>query len=161
MEFILNNIKIGDMIVRKKGIITTHYMIYLGIRNGLHMVAENQLGYGVRIVSLIEGLNGNSILRIEPFKGQEYHRMYVWSYVETLLGKAYNLISFNCEHFARLIADGKVNSKQVEVGSKIALTGGLTLVTIGAAKSNKILMWVGILTTLGGFIGQSAQRNKS
>lgn len=155
----LSSLKIGDLIVRAKGIVTTHYLVYLGKRLGVHMVAENQRGHGVRIVTLDEALNGNSIIRFEPFGGQEHERNMVHERVNSLLGKAYDLIAFNCEHFARLIAEGKLESKQVKKASDVAITGGLGLLALGASKKNKALMWVGGLATLAGVLGHFSQRN--
>lgn len=160
-HFNIHSIRVGDMIVRSKGVFSTHYMVYLGVQSGEHMVAENQLGFGVRIISLSEATKNNTINRIEPFKGSEYERGFVWQRVNQLLGQAYDLIAFNCEHFARFVAEGKVESKQVETASNIALAGGFSLLTIGAAKNNKDLLWLGGLMALAGAIGHFAQRNNS
>lgn len=155
----LSSLKIGDLIVRAKGIVSTHYLVYLGKKLCVHMVAENQLGHGVRIVTLDEALNGNNIIRFEPFGGQEHERMMVHERVNNLLGKTYNLIAFNCEHFARLIAEGKVESKQVKKASNAAIVLGLGLLAIGASKGNKALMWLAGLFLLLGALGHFSQRN--
>jgi hypothetical protein len=160
-HFNIHSIRVGDMIVRSKGVFSTHYMVYLGVQNGDHMVAENQLGFGVRIISLSEATKNNTINRIEPFKGAEHERGFVGQRVNQFLGQAYDLIAFNCEHFARLVAEGKVESKQVKNASNIALAGGLSLLTVAASKNNKDLMWLGGIMALAGAIGYFAQRNNS
>jgi hypothetical protein len=160
-NFNIHSTRVGDMIVRSKGVFSTHYMVYLGVQNGEHMVAENQLGFGVRIISLSEATKNNTINRIEPFKGAEHERGFVWQRVNQLLGQAYDLIAFNCEHFARLVAEGKVESKQVKNASNIALASGLGLLTVAASKNNKGLMWLSGLMALAGAIGHFAQRNNS
>jgi hypothetical protein len=158
-HFNIHSIRVGDMIVRSKGVFSTHYMVYLGAQNGDHMVAENQLGFGVRIISLSEATKNNTINRVEPFKGSEHDREFVWTRVNQLLGQAYDLVAFNCEHFARLVAEGKVESTQVKNASNIALASGLGLLTVAASKNNKDLMLLGGLMALAGAIGHFAQRS--
>src|SRR5688572_609041 len=99
----LNTLRTGDLIVRQKGPFSTHFLVYIGIQNGVHVVAENQTGVGVRFTTLKEALAGNVIKRFEPFGGTETQRKLVVIKVNEILGKAYDLIVFNCEHFARWI----------------------------------------------------------
>jgi len=60
----ISNLKIGDLIVRQKGPFSTHFMVYVGIQNGIPMVAENQNDVGVRFNSLKNALAGNVIKRL-------------------------------------------------------------------------------------------------
>lgn len=109
------NLKIGDRVVREKGIVSKHHGIYAGIDNGRAWVAENQRGNGVQYITLSEFLlgNENTLTRIERFKQSEYERQNVISRINALLGKPYDLVNFNCEHFAELIQTGNIQSRQV------------------------------------------------
>ncbi len=123
----ISNLKIGDLIVRQKGPFSTHFMVYVGIQNGIPMVAENQNDVGVRFNSLKNALAGNVIKRFEKFGGTEAQRRLVIPRIKNLLGKSYDLIIFNCEHFARYIASGNAESKQVDNIAKIAIGSGSLL----------------------------------
>ncbi len=147
------NLKIGDLIVRSKGLISTHYMVYVGMQNGVRMVAENQIGEGVRYKTLSEAIRGQGIVRFEKFGGKDYERTLVIPRINKLLGKSYNLIAFNCEHFSRWIATGKLESKQVEKASNVALTTGTLMLT----SRNKTLQTLGVVSLLLGIIGHVSQ----
>jgi hypothetical protein len=149
----IDTLKIGDLIVRQKGPFSTHYIVYIGIKNGIKMVAENQVGFGVRIVPLIEALACNSIKRFEPFGGSEYDRRMVMSRIEPLIGKAYDLVVFNCEHFARWISKGKFESKQVKTTSNIFLVSGLAMLLA----KNKVVRAFGLFLIILGGIGHLSQ----
>src|SRR4051812_12228632 len=110
----LNTLRTGDLIVRQKGPTSTHYIVYIGYEHGEQIVAENQTGVGVRYTTLKQALAFNIVKRVEPFKGSETERLRVIPAINKLLGKRYDLINFNCEHFARLVTTGKVESKQVK-----------------------------------------------
>jgi hypothetical protein len=150
----LLTIRIGDLIIRKKGPFSTHYMVYIGWHNGIELVAENQIGVGVRYVSLQEALAGNSIKRFEKFGGTEAQRQTVISRINAMLGKAYDLMVFNCEHFARWIANGKTESKQVKTASTLAITAGAAML---AHKSDavKVIGGISIFAGLMGHLSQS------
>lgn len=120
----LNTLKTGDLIVRQKGPFSTHYIVWIGWQNGVHIVAENHNGHGVRYTSLEEALAGNPIKRFEKFGGTEAQRHLVISEIDKMLGKTYDLIVFNCEHFARWISTGKIESKQVKIASNLFLVAG-------------------------------------
>lgn len=149
----LSHLKIGDLIVRAKGIFSTHYMVYIGIQNGNILVAENQNGFGVRYVTLNEALKGNAILRFEKFGGTEYERRFVVSKINGMLGRAYDLVAFNCEHFARMISHGKPKSKQVETTSNLAIIAGTGLIS----SKNKTLQSFGMLAIVSGIIAKIVQ----
>lgn len=53
-------------------------------------------------------------------------------------GKTYNLISNNCEHFARFIYYGKSKSKQVDNALNIAITS-LTTLGVGIATATAVV----------------------
>lgn len=149
----LNTIRIGDLIVRQKGPFSTHYMVYIGWQNGTQVVAENQIGIGVRYVSLTEALAGNSIKRFEKFGGTEAQRQSVISRINAKLGKAYDLVVFNCEHFAREVSTGKIESKQVRTASTLAITAGAAMLT---HKSDAVKV-IGGLSIFAGVVGHLSQ----
>ncbi|WP_445454965.1 hypothetical protein [Flavobacterium sp. HNIBRBA15423] len=149
----LSHLRTGDLIVRAKGIFSTHYMVYIGIQNGQIIVAENQNGFGVRYVILAEALKGNMILRTEKFGGTEFDRQYVVGNINRILGKAYDLIAFNCEHFARMISQGMPKSKQVDTTSNIAILSGLGMMS----SKNKTTQNLGLTSLILGIIGKIAQ----
>ena len=149
----INTLKTGDLIVRQKGPFSTHYIVWIGWQNGIQLVAENQRGLGVRYTSLQEALAGNSIKRFEKFGGTEVQRQLVVPKIKNLLGKSYDLMVFNCEHFARWIATGKIESKQVRTASTIAITAGLSLL----ASKNDAVKVVGVLGIIAGFVGHISQ----
>jgi hypothetical protein len=153
MNMDINTLKTGDLIVRQKGPFSTHYIVWIGWQNGIQLVAENQRGIGVRYTSLQEALAGNSIKRFEKFGGTEVQRQLVVPKIKNLLGKSYDLMVFNCEHFARWIATGKIESKQVRTASTIAITAGLSLL----ASKNDAVKVVGVLGIIAGFVGHVSQ----
>ena len=149
----LSHLKTGDLIVRAKGIFSTHYMVYIENREGTIIVAENQNGFGVRYVTLAEALKGNAIVRFEKFGGGDFERTTVVSKINTILGKSYDLVAFNCEHFARMISYGKPKSKQVETTSHIAILSGLGMMS----SKNETVQTLGFLSLAIGIIGKIAQ----
>jgi hypothetical protein len=85
-----STLRIGDIIVREKGIFSTHYIIYLG----KNLVAENQINTGVRITSLTNALRGNAIKRIEKFSGTDTQRRFVYPRIKRVLGKSLRFSHF-------------------------------------------------------------------
>lgn len=149
----LNHLKTGDLIVRAKGIFSTHYMVYIGIQNGQIVVAENQNGFGVRYVTIAEALKGNMIIRTEKFGGTELDRQHVVYKINSILGKPYDLVAFNCEHFARMISHGKPKSSQVETTSTLALFAGMGML----GSKNETIQTFGFASLFLGIIGKIAQ----
>lgn len=150
----ISNLKIGDLIVRQKGPLSTHFMVYVGMDNGVQMVAENQSGVGVRFTSLANALAGNVIKRFEKFGGTDAQRSLVIPRIKNLLGENYNLVVFNCEHFARWIANGKIESKQVKIASNVAIVGGAAML----ASNNGAMKVLGVISIISGIIGHASQR---
>lgn len=111
-----NNLRIGDRLVREKGVFSKHHGIYVGIHNGIPYVAENQINIGVQYITLEAFLlgNENKLTRIERFTGSEEIRNNIIPRINKLIGSNYDLVAFNCEHFAEYIQTGKPASKQVK-----------------------------------------------
>jgi hypothetical protein len=108
-------LQLGDRLVRDKGVFSKHHGIYVGVHNNIPLVAECQAQKGVQYVALCDFLlrDGNFLKRIEKFSGTEYARTQIIPRINQLLGTQYDLINFNCEHFAELIQTGTAKSKQV------------------------------------------------
>jgi Lecithin retinol acyltransferase len=131
-----HGLEIGDRLVRAKGVITAHHGIFIGHNGfGIPLVAENQRGYGVQIVSLETFMKHDESLlwRIERFPGSAAERRQVVPRIKALLGKEYDLINFNCEHLAELVQYGKSKSNQVTNGFLAAIVGAFI---VGAIVSN-------------------------
>ncbi len=116
MKFQNLNLKPGDrIVVPKSGLrIVQHHALYLG-RNyqGLDLIAENKIGFGVRLVTVGEFLKDViEITRIERFKGTNYERKQAVQKALQKTGQPYHLINYNCQHFANEIQYGKVESDQ-------------------------------------------------
>lgn len=110
-----HNFKVGDILKRAKGPWSRHYMVYVGKINGVEHIAENQQGVGVQYLPLSNAQKQGKIIASEKFSGTEYERLLVRSKIDELLGTDYDLVNFNCEHFARKVTTGKAHSKQVEM----------------------------------------------
>jgi hypothetical protein len=133
----------GDVIYVNRGLYQ-HYGIYNNDESVIHfspdqgkeISAENAY---IRETSLLEFLKDGDLEidhSVKPIFPAEEIAHRALRMVGTNL-KKYNLLSFNCEHFAFWCATGKLKSKQVEKGVTIA--GGVAL-TVTAAILLKILL---------------------
>lgn len=116
----------GDRVVERitpLGIIT-HHAIYLGPDPaGIEWVVENVKGRGVALVKATEHFKpGTSIVRIERFTGTLRERKAAVQRALVQVGLPYDLVRFNCEHFAEHVQHGTHRSRQVEkVGIGLAV----------------------------------------
>ena len=118
--FNLNNLRPGDRLVLPKSEwnLIQHHVIYIGIdANGNRLYIENFAGKGVQLV------NENHLFRdwyyvtrIEPFVGDIFQRNEAIKRAMQLIGKPYDLVNFNCEHYANTVQHNKSYSKQVNNG---------------------------------------------
>jgi len=137
----MRQITMGD--IAKKGdvifvdrLLYKHYGIYVNEKNVVHFSPDKGKEISaedayIRKTTLDEFLKGG-VLRIDhsvkrAFPPEEIARRAL-RLVGTNLNE-YNLIFFNCEHFAHWCATGKLKSKQVEKGAVIA---GITLAAASA-----------------------------
>lgn len=125
----------GDrIIVPKSGLrIVQHHAMYLGQNHqGIDLIAENKIGFGVRLVTADKFFaDVIEVTRIEKFRGNTYKRKLAIQRALQKLGHPYHLINYNCQHFANEIQYGKVESDQVANGLAAVLT----------------LLFIGLLTT--------------
>lgn len=108
----------GDEVVLPKSVfnLVQHYAIYIG-RNtyGVDEFIENKIGQGVVITAANEFFPADGKLtRINRFKGSTYDRIIAIRKAKSFIGKPYNAMLFNCEHFTSHVRTGKARSKQVE-----------------------------------------------
>ncbi len=76
-------------------------------------------------------------MRIEKFKGTEQARSEVVPRINELLGKKYDLINFNCEHFAEFIQTGVAASKQVAFAVLAVAAVGIGVLAFGNNNKRK------------------------
>lgn len=112
------NLSIGDVLVRTYGVVE-HYAVFVGYQHGVLAVAENQLGFGVRVISLHQFLNEGNLKRVRKFHGNPH---IVLSNINIVAQRraSYDLIFNNCEHFANEVITGEASSNQVRNGLGIA-----------------------------------------
>jgi uncharacterized protein YycO len=120
----LYDLKPGDVIVVPKSIfnLVEHYIIYLG--KGLY--SENDRFQGVRVINAEQVANENPFVkRIRRFEGNDYQRSCAVQRAWSLVGKAYNLTHFNCEHYANHVQYNTEYSAQSSNGWFAAISLGL------------------------------------
>lgn len=129
----LRNLKPGDRLVFPKGMIQ-HHAIYIGNdAYGNRVYIENHINHGVTAVSETYLFrDGYHITRIEPFIGSNIQRNEAVKRAKQLIGKPYNLINFNCEHYANTVQHNRSYSKQVGAGVVAVVT--IALLSIGLSK---------------------------
>lgn len=94
--------------------ITRHHAIYLGVdANGTEWIAENQRFHGVTLVSADAYFQKEKQIWVEPFAGSYKQREVAVKRALEALGKPYDLVSYNCEHYASYVQTGTAESKQV------------------------------------------------
>jgi len=123
-------LKPGDQLVESifaTGL-TKHFAVYLGrLSDGQEWIAENHHHTGgVRLVTVRDYAAGErSLVRIDRFSGTEQERHQVILRALRLAGKSYDLVQYNCEHFATEVTTGLAESKQVR-----NVVGGLVLLLL-------------------------------
>jgi hypothetical protein len=121
-------LEIGDCILLplfETGL-TKHFAIYLGRDEyGREIIIQNLAGVGVHLLNARDFFSKAScIARIEKFYGNIHQQNQLIRRSEVLLGMPYNLVTYNCEHFANEVRYGKKESHQVAV-TILALTLGV------------------------------------
>lgn len=126
MSIDFNRIKIGDRLVRTKGgFFTKHHVLYMGMWQGQHLIAENQVGYGVRYLPLNQFLSEGKLDRVEYYEHCENSQTIIIDRVNKKVGTSYDLLAYNCEHFVNDVLKGAAESKQIQ--NAMALLIGFTL----------------------------------
>lgn len=118
-------LKPGDQIVE---IITPlgiakHFAIYLGWDNtGTEWIIENKKFDAVRLIKAADySKTVLQVSRIQKFSGNNIARKLAVQNALKKIGKPYDLINYNCEHFVTEAITGKKKSRQVENAAIIVL----------------------------------------
>jgi len=134
-KFYLDTLHPADRLVIPKSSLrlVQHHAIYLGKdNNGNRVYIENAIGKGVQIISeahLFRG--GYELTRVKRFTGNQQQRNAAVQFAMQLQGKQYDLLNFNCEHYANTVQHRKTHSNQV--GNGLAL--GLFALVLGIGLS--------------------------
>lgn len=124
------NIQLGDKVSRlKRGVpLIRHYAVYLGTDEfGQHIFAENNVNNGVQIVLAEDFFRNAELVRVESVSKNWDQRIRSVRFAKQKVGQNYNLINYNCEHFANEVTTGNRISSQVGwgVGLALLLVGGV------------------------------------
>jgi hypothetical protein len=106
---------LGDVLVTPKDNITniSHYSVYAGkSEDGTDWAIHNNIGTGVSWIPLNQLLK-NGYERIDRFVGDMESRLMSINKAVRKIGDEYNLLFYNCEHFATETQTGKPRSFQV------------------------------------------------
>ncbi|GMO41699.1 MAG: hypothetical protein Ta2F_17670 [Termitinemataceae bacterium] len=132
----------GDIIYANRGLYQ-HYGIYCGNGKVIHFAPKHGLEINpqdayIQETTLTDFLKDETV-KICSISNPAYNNEETVQRAKSLLGKnrgEYNLIFYNCEHFARWCKTGILKSKQVENGL-IAVAGiaAATAIGIGVAKA--------------------------
>lgn len=100
--------------------LSQHHAIYLGVDSqGTEWVVENYKFVGVRLISAETFFRNKRQITVNRFDGSHIDRFNAVKRALSLLGKPYDLINYNCEHYASYVQNGKAESKQVNVATLI------------------------------------------
>ncbi|WP_191907056.1 lecithin retinol acyltransferase family protein [Adhaeribacter soli] len=110
-------LKPGDTIVTPKSEfnLVQHHALYIGSDDyGSHYITENIIGKGVSLTRLSSFFaNRPKVTRINRLKATAYQRRRVVEMALSKVGKPYDLINYNCEHFVTEVTTNRPISKQV------------------------------------------------
>lgn len=127
----IGNLNIGDVLKRNKnGIFSKHYGLVIGKNGNDIEIADNQNSFGVRYVSLEDFMDSEVLVDIVRNNFSIDEKNKIIEKVKVRIGRNYDLLKYNCEHFVNDVLFGKVYSKQIQNAFAIGLFG---LFTIGAA----------------------------
>ena len=115
----------GDRVIIPKSQfrLVQHHAIYDG--NG-HFY-ENKFGVGVVRTPVSTFFRGViEISKIQRFHGTYSQMNEALTRAQRLLGRQYDLASFNCEHYADFVQFGRARSRQVETAAGIGIVAVLT-----------------------------------
>jgi len=126
------NLQLADRLVVPKSNArwVQHHAIYLGIdENGIEWIAENMIGHGVRLVTAADFLmNAIEVTRVERFSGSKAERRNAVQKAIALVGTNYDILQFNCEHYANMIQHNRKVSRQVKAGLALGVAGLLVAI---------------------------------
>lgn len=120
---LIDQLKAADVLVAKKrngfGRVLNHFVVYVGdntfignLENGVKLLSINKLE-----ILLVD----YEPIRINYFKGSEYERELAVNRAFSKIGQEYNLLKFNCEHYANYVQKGTERSIQVIIAFLLAI----------------------------------------
>ena len=135
--------KNGDVIFVDRGLYR-HYGVYNHAGSVIHFSPEsgaeiNPDNAYIRETSLVEFLKDGS-LQVDTSIKKAFSPKEIVRRALCMVGtnlKEYNLLFFNCEHFAHWCATDKLESKQVKKG--VAIAGSIAVTTAAALILKKLL----------------------
>jgi uncharacterized protein YycO len=135
MDYLIQRygIQKGDKVSRMKrgtGVpIIRHYAVYIGVNQyNQHTFAENNVDYGVRIVTSDEFFKDSTSIEVESISKTHQQRERAVQFAKQKVGQKYDLMNYNCEHFANEVTTGKSISKQIigwGMGALLLVVGGI------------------------------------
>lgn len=122
----------GDMIQASRGIYN-HVGIYVGPTWDGRDVIHNAKGGCVELISLSEFANGAPVYRRIAAPDDYFQQQAIVERAMSLIGKKYDLIKFNCEHFATLAQTGRAASPQLAGLALLGILGVFLAVSLRRA----------------------------
>lgn len=123
-----HNLQPADVIVvGRKGGLAAHYLIYMGSdQRGHWFMANLEQGVSWLDESYLHSRSHELFFkRLRRFEGNWQQRQAALRRAESRLGEAYDLVRFNCEHFANYVQKAEESSQQVQVVGGALLGLGL------------------------------------
>lgn len=113
-----NRLQPADVIVVEKNgwRVLDHYVVFLGEQHGQLYFAVNLINQGVVVVSEHELTSYSerfAPIEVRHFAGNVFQRQQAVQRAVAMRGKSYNLLSYNCEHYANYVQTGKASGTQV------------------------------------------------
>lgn len=95
--------------------LSKHHSIYLGTdQHGMEWVAENDKFGGVVLTKVNDFFKEKKCFTIQRFCGNFHDRKAAVQRALSKVGAPYDLLNFNCEHYAEYVQTGNTGSKQVD-----------------------------------------------
>ncbi|MDZ7878210.1 MAG: hypothetical protein U5L45_11095 [Saprospiraceae bacterium] len=95
----MNNLRVGDKVMRGKGLLSDDCGIYIGSFSGKHIVAANKWTFGICYLSFDEFLGQNTLKQIAHFQGTEQQRRQIRPFIDGIINTKYDLSTYNSEYF--------------------------------------------------------------
>jgi hypothetical protein len=135
-----NNIQPGDIIYVHRGLYK-HYGVYAGDGKVIHFAplagkeinAENAVVHETNLDNFLKG----GVLRVDKKSKAKFSGPETVERARSQIGsKSYDLVFFNCEHFARWCTTGVCESDQVNAAIDVAVEGAVYLVDLISGNEN-------------------------
>jgi hypothetical protein len=135
------SLETGDELISGKGTdasIKHHAVVIRYPNNPMPFVVDNDAETGVKQHSIIDYIKENNILYINRLFACPAHKGRILKRLKAVIGGAYHLFKFNCEHFANYLRFGKPESKQLRnfILGSVLVVSIFALVYALAHKSN-------------------------